>query len=239
MYNNIYMQKRKWAIGKDNIEDLFLFLREKAEDSGLAIGSKQTLAIAVLIILAIAGGITLYVMSQPKPVIVSKAGESAKEGSSEDRPATKAKDVKMLFVHVAGAVVHPGVYHLKEGSRVIDAITAAGGGLQGSDQDALNLAAKVFDGQRVYVPKKGEVPPQIDGLSSATDPPLESGGKVNINTATMEQLDSLPGVGPVTAQKIIDYRSKHGPLKRLEELKAIDGIGSKKYDQIKDKACVE
>ncbi|MBE0449148.1 MAG: helix-hairpin-helix domain-containing protein [Actinobacteria bacterium] len=214
-------------------------LKDKAEESGLMISRKHSLAIALLLVLAIAGSLILYVMSQPKPMTALKAGGNVEEGSSKNKPSAKSKDVQMLFVHVAGAVVHPGVYQLKEGSRVIDAVNAAGGGLQDSDLDALNLAAKITDGQRIYVPKKGEVPPQSDGPGGTVNPALGSGGKVNINLATMEQLDSLPGVGPVTAQKIIDYRSKHGPFKRLEELKAIDGIGNKKYDQIKDKACVD
>jgi competence protein ComEA len=143
-----------------------------------------------------------------------------------------------LVVHVAGAVANPGVYHLQEDSRVIDAVGAAGGVLDTADENALNLAAKIFDGQKIYVPKKGETisQPQASGTG---DTVLGDSVKINLNTATLEQLDSLPGIGPVTAKKIIDYRDRHGPFRQIDELKQIDGMGSKKFDRIKDSLCVD
>jgi len=240
------MQKHNRAINKNKIEEVTLFLREKAEDSGLIIDRKQTVAIAVLLVITIAGSLIFYMSSRPKPVEILKASENTVKEEAESKAPAKKEEVRQICVHVAGAVASPGVHRLKEGSRVVDAVAVAGGGLQDSDQNALNLAAKLSDGQRIYVPKKGEVPQQGivsqgDGLSAMGDPLMGSigGGKVNINLATADQLVSLSGVGPATAKKIIDHRSKHGPFKKIEDIKKVDGIGPKKYENLKDGISVD
>lgn len=240
------MQKRKLVDGKHDVEGIILRVREKLVDSGVTLDRRQALAVILLLIVTIAGSLILYRSSQPQPVVVSKAGDNQIDNAGasieEKKSASKQpreKEAQMLFVHVAGAVAHPGVYQVKEGSRVIDALGAAGGALKVSDANVLNLAAKVCDGQKIYVPRKGEsVPAQVEeaaGLSAS----LETGAKVNLNMATMEQLDALPGIGPSTAKKIIDYRNKSGPFKRVDGLKDVDGIGAKKYEQLKDLLCVD
>ncbi len=232
------MQKRKWLKGKPNLEEIVFLARDKLADSGLVIEGRQALAIALLLVLVIFGSVVLYLRAQPKPVTISKTESKPESKSKEKQSRDDNKDEKLYCVHVAGSVINPGVYRLKEGSRVIDAVNVAGGGSESADTGALNLAAKVFDGQKIYVPKKGEAPPPgevLQGIGTG----LETGGKINLNTATLEQLDSLPGVGQVTAAKIIEYRNKHGSFKRVDELKEIDGIGSKKFDQVKDRICVE
>lgn len=220
-----------------HIEDIIILARDKLLESGFIIERKQALAIVSLLVLVIIGSLIFYKTSQPKPVVVTKAGESRKEVSTKGALKPK-KQEQLLVVHIAGAVVKPGVYQLKEGNRVVDAVKAAGGGLQNSDENALNLAAKVFDGQKIYVPEKGKTPPpsemvQSGGTASGSDI------KININGANLDQLDSLPGVGQVTARKIIEYREKRGFFKRIDELKEIDGIGDKKFDQLKDKLSVD
>ncbi|HEY3374410.1 MAG TPA: helix-hairpin-helix domain-containing protein [Candidatus Aquicultor sp.] len=260
------MQKHKSVTAGSIKDELLQVLRARFAESGMAIEKRHSIAIGLLVLLIGASSIFIYKASQPMPVVVERAGDSAKKtaphkAASSEGSATIAgaqtPEVKRLYVHVAGAVVHPGVYQLNDGSRIIDAITAAGGSLPESDQNALNLAEKVFDGEKIYIVKKGEAPPaQPTGTgavpttgrsaaSTATGIPTAGGtsatptARLNLNSATAEQLDTLPGVGQVTAGKIIDYRNKVGAFKRLDELKDVDGIGPKKFDQLKDKLCVE
>jgi len=130
-----------------------------------------------------------------------------------------------VVVHVAGAVVSPGVYAVGAGARVIDAVQAAGGFAIDADPDAINLAAKVSDGQRIYVPKVGETVVAADGSVGS--------GPLNLNQATAEQLDTLPGVGPATAAAIIAYRDQHGPFASVDDLADVRGIGPAKLDALR------
>lgn len=150
--------------------------------------------------------------------------------------------VKRLAVHVAGAVNRPGVYFLEEGSRVNDAVTEAQP-LPDADVDSLNLARRLVDGERIYVPKVGEAPETaagaaLSGTAAGSGGALSgagiAGGKININTASAAELESLPGIGPTLAQRIVDYRSTHGPFKTPEDLMNVSGIGTGRYEQIKD-----
>jgi competence protein ComEA len=137
-----------------------------------------------------------------------------------------------LVVHVAGAVQRPGVYRLSGGSRVVDAVTMAGGAIAGADVDALNLAAPVADGERIYVPIEGETPPPALASGSGGDG-LPPAGPVDLNTATVEQLDDLPGVGPVTAQAIVAHRDRNGPFASVDALTDVRGIGPAKVDALR------
>jgi competence protein ComEA len=129
--------------------------------------------------------------------------------------------VRTLLVHVVGAVHSPGLYELDEGSRIDDAIAAAGGPKPKAALDLVNLASPVADGQQIVVPVRG-----AEGTGTATPAPgAPGGGRVHLNTATLEELDALPGIGPVTAQKILDYRTEHGAFSSVEELDAVPGIG--------------
>jgi len=147
--------------------------------------------------------------------------------------------VAWLMIDVRGAVNKPGVYTLTVGSRVQDAITFAGDVLSNADTRALNLARKLNDGEQIYVPLVGEAtiaPPTAVSKSSAARTPTAQApqGKININTATLEQLDALPGIGPAIAQRIIDYRTQNGNFKKIDDLKNVRGIGDALFDQIKD-----
>ncbi|BAF59035.1 hypothetical membrane protein [Pelotomaculum thermopropionicum SI] len=170
--------------------------------------------------------------------------------ADEGRPAlekageNKAKDV---VVHVAGAVAKPGVYQLPQGSRVIDAINKAGP-TEEADLDALQLAAPVSDGKTVYVPQKSQATqtgPPAAANKAGTAPAAATAKQntpssqlVNINTADQGQLDTLPGIGPALAQRIIQYRESNGPFKTIEELKNVSGIGDKNFENLKDKITV-
>jgi competence protein ComEA len=154
-----------------------------------------------------------------------------------------------VIVHVAGAVNKPGVLHLSPNDRVDDAIRAAGGAGKDADLEEINLAAKLVDGSQVYIPHKGVATDagaqQTVGYeggataassyssASAKSHAKASGGVVNLNTATKEELDTLPGVGPATADKIIRYRLDHGGFGSVEELLSVKGIGPKKLAEIR------
>jgi competence protein ComEA len=135
-----------------------------------------------------------------------------------------------VAVHVAGRVRRPGLVQLPAGSRVQDAIRAAGGSTSGADLDAVNLARKLADGEQVFVPGPGDPPP----------PPAPGAGPsapLDLNSATLEQLDALPGVGEVTAGRIIAYRSAH-PFTAVDELLEVPGIGQRRFEQLKDLVTV-
>jgi competence protein ComEA len=141
--------------------------------------------------------------------------------------------VKQLVVDVAGAVRRPGLYHLREGTRIADAVAEAGGATAKADLDLVNLAAPLADGEQVVVPQITA----MGGVSgaAAVSPPAAGASPespLDLNTATAEQLDALPGIGPATAQKIIDYRQAHGPFHSVDELDGVSGIGPAKIAQL-------
>jgi competence protein ComEA len=140
-----------------------------------------------------------------------------------------------LAVHVAGHVRHPGLVRLPAGSRVNDAIRAAGGVTSGADLDAVNLARKLTDGEQVLIPGPGDPPPPLP--PGATSAPGAPAGPLDLNTATVEQLDTLPGVGEVTAGRIVAYRSAH-PFTTVDELLEVPGIGQRRFEQLKDLVTV-
>jgi competence protein ComEA len=136
-----------------------------------------------------------------------------------------------IVVYVAGSVAVPGIYRLAASARVNDALLAAGGANADADLGVVNLAASVHDGERVYVPAVGEaIPPAIEGAPDTSTPPAEP---VNINSATADQLDVLPGVGPATAAAIVAHRLQHGPFQTVEQLGDVRGIGPAKLDALR------
>jgi competence protein ComEA len=145
-----------------------------------------------------------------------------------------------VAVHVIGAVPRPGLYEFAEGARVQDAIDAAGGILAEGNVDALNLAALLEDGQQLVIPyKDGSVPtegPAPPELPASTEAPTNDSNVelVNINTASLDELNALPGIGPTTAQKIIDYRDENGEFSTIEDIMNVSGIGPATFEDIKD-----
>ncbi|MBI4744646.1 MAG: helix-hairpin-helix domain-containing protein [Actinobacteria bacterium] len=209
-----------------NLEDFKSSLSEKFSQENS--NSWQFLSIGILAILIIAGSFILYNKSLPssKPIVIEETSKTEEK-----------KETKKLTVHIAGAVLNPGVYQLDEGKRVIDAINLAGGASPDANVDSLNLASRLSDGQKIMVPKKGE----ILTASSQTDSSLDSTNqtKIGLNSATVEQLDSLSGIGPVIAKRIVDYRETHGRFTKIDQLMEVEGIGSKKFNQIKDKVILD
>jgi competence protein ComEA len=147
-------------------------------------------------------------------------------------PAATAAPVR---VYVSGAVAAPGVYTLPPASIAQDALDAAGGALAGADLAHLNLAQLVRDGDALYVPRVGEAEPTATRAAPGTLPP---GTQIDLNTATAEQFDQLPKIGPSTAQRIVDYRTEHGGFQSVDELNAVSGIGDSTLAAIRDYVCV-
>jgi competence protein ComEA len=149
--------------------------------------------------------------------------------------AEAAASRRALVVHVVGAVRRPGLYRLREGARVADAVARAGGAKGRADLAALNLAAPLVDGTQVLVPSRAlgaAPPPAAAGAPSSGG--IEAGRKPSLSSATVEELDQLPGVGPVTAQKIVDYRTAHGPFRSVDDLDAVPGIGPARIEQLRE-----
>jgi competence protein ComEA len=147
---------------------------------------------------------------------------------------SSAVAAEAVVVHVAGAVVDPGVHELPAGSRVVDAIEAAGGLAADADGSRINLAALVADGERVYVPKVGEAaPPSVAGDGGASGAGGEAEGPVDLNQADEAALDALPGVGPATAAAIIQHREQIGRFTSVDQLLDVRGIGEAKLEQLR------
>ena len=184
--------------------------------------------VAALIVLGLVGAAVAgfaFLRAQPSPKQALPLHPSTSGGPGV--LSHTASPAATLLVDVAGKVRHPGVVRLKNGARVLDAVRAAGGALAGTSLDSLNLAAKVTDGQQVAVGGAAVAPAAADGTGAAAGP-------VDLNTATAEQLQTLSGVGPVLAQRIIDYRTAHGPFTSVDGLQQVGGIGPAKFAEIKD-----
>lgn len=142
------------------------------------------------------------------------------------------KDVNMITIHISGEVNNPGIVNIESDKRLSDAVDKLGGVTENADLNNINLAMKIEDAKHYIIPKIGE---EIKNNESINNENNNIGSnKVNINNATIEDLDKLPGIGEATANKIINYREENGDFKSIEELKNVNGIGSKKYEQIKD-----
>jgi competence protein ComEA len=186
-------------------------------------------AASALVLLAV-GGRLLAPDSPPA------GGDDARKAPAHSLKAEPERARKVV-VHVVGAVRRPGLYRLREGSRVDDAVRRAGGIERTAALDLVNLAAPVADGQQIMVPSAREAgragvkgsPSGTSAASPETIPPPP----VHLNSATLEELDALPGVGPVTAQKILDYRTANGAFSSVDELDAVSGIGPARLEQLK------
>jgi competence protein ComEA len=182
---------------------------------------------------AIAGALLLIVALFVAGRYLAGAGGAEERSAGADAASgeLRAEPAPRLIVHVVGAVRRPGLYRLGHGARIADALNRAGGATRRADLSLVNLAAPVSDGTQVVVPRR--VPPAAAGNGGTSAAPAPS-GPVHLNTATVEQLDELPGVGPVTAQKIVDWRDQHGAFSSVDDLDAIPGIGPARLEQLRE-----
>jgi competence protein ComEA len=176
---------------------------------------KQGALVLLVLFLAAAGFFLLRPPGERKVEVIGTV-----PAEEEGRPTE-------IVVYVAGAVKSPGIQRLPAGSRMADALERAGDPLPEADLEGLNLAQKLEDGQRVYVPRRGQMPA---GTASS--------GKVNVNTAPASELEKLPGIGPTLAARIVEYRERNGPFRRVEDLKKVKGIGESKLRELRDRVEV-
>lgn len=193
----------------------------------------------LLIIIVIVLGIILY-----KNFNFEEKFTISPPVNSLENNSTVKIEVPPVIIHITGAVKSPGVYQLKSTERVIDAVKIAGGATEVANLDAVNLAALLRDGQKIIIPYKilknsdeennENIYKNVENIYSSS-----TSGKININTANASMLQTLPGIGPVLSERIIEYRNQNGLFGIIDDIKDVSGIGEKKFEGIKDLICVQ
>lgn len=201
---------------------------------------RKSLLILLLILIAVAGGTYYGCYTQEKEAVqLDVAANPAVQQGGTEKGAE-------ITVYVTGAINKPGVVTVKEGARTADAVNACGGLLPTADAEMVNMAQVLKDGQQVRVPEKAVPETTAAAKSGSVNPAAKSGtsskaapsGPVNINTASAEELDTLPGIGPAMAQRIIEFRETEGAFTSIEDIKKVKGIGEAKFEKMKDKICI-
>lgn len=203
---------------------------ESIRDRLATLSRVELIALVAVVGVTVAGAGFWYVRSLPAPVQV-------RSGPSEalvPAPTASASPTTVILVDVAGWVRRPGVYEFAEGARVIDAIDAAGGARPGAVLSSLNLAAPLVDGTQVLVPKESQSAPTTETGTGTSGAP----GLVNVNSATNAELETLPGIGEVIAQAIVDHRTENGPFTSVEQLVDVSGIGDATLENIRELVTV-
>jgi competence protein ComEA len=211
-----------------------------------AVRSWALLGLGAAVLAVVAGWGAWHLVARPAPIeermpMASRDTTSSTDGT--DAPDAAAPTPEVLVVHVAGAVLRPGLVELPAGARVADAVGAAGGVSAQVDHGRLNLAAPVVDGARVYVPAVGEQVPAELAVEAPVPPGSPSAGsdggsRVNVNSAGAAELESLPGIGPATAGAIIEHRERNGPFGSVDGLLEVRGIGEAKLEALLDHVAV-
>ncbi len=203
---------------------------------------QRTIIISICIILI--GIIIYYVVTKEKTSDLDVNELMQYEEESNTQQNETQEETGQVTIYITGAVNKPGVYTLKEGSRIADAVEQAQGLKEEANSEEINLAYILEDGMQITIPSKTE---SQDNKESKENKESETkqqtytqatSQKININTATQEELETLTGIGPSTATKIIQHRKENGKFKTIEDIKNVKGIGESKYDKIKDKICV-
>ncbi len=218
--------------------------------------NKKKILIVIVLIIILIIGLIIYILNNKTNDefdmndFITQDEENVNKIQVENVESVEKEGKKLpeIAIHITGEVKKTGIIYLSEGSRLIDAIKEAGGETKEADLSQVNLAYQLQDGEKIYIPSKKE---KIDeyiiigngnnGVKEEKNSSKNSKGdneKVNLNTATQSELDSLPGIGPSTAQKIIDYREENGKFNKIEDLQNVKGIGESKYSEIKDKVTV-
>lgn len=206
---------------------------------------KKNISIIIMLVAILIIGIVLYKKEEGTHDVQNIFDEI--ENNINVVESVVTEETKQIAVHITGEVKKSGVIYLKEGSRIIDAIEKAGGTTKNADLGKVNLAYVLQDGQKVYIPNKKNNASVYISENSGQDV-IDNGNtntktenkrkKININTANKEELQSISGIGPALAEKIVSYRNTNGKFKKVEDLKNVNGIGESKYRNIKDSICI-
>ena len=211
---------------------------------------KKIISIALVIALIIGFIIYMVINNQNdneinfEELVANQNNEENEQAGKDSENNTQEETKKEIVVHITGEVKKEGVVYLEEGSRVVDAIKNAGGETKEADWSQVHWAYVLQDGQKIYIPNKNEKISAYtsenmgDNIEQNNTTTKKEGAKVNINTAGVEELDQLPGIGPAIAQRIIDYRNEHGEFKKVEDIQEVKGIGDAKFSEIKDSITV-
>ncbi len=213
------------------------------------LSAKQKTAIIIAGVI-IVGIFIFYMTTKSNNYIMPEVNEIAEDENKGDGEEPEEEQIvsKEIVVHITGAVQKEGIVRIKEGSRIVDAIEAAGGMTDEINLEMINLAYTLKDGQKIYVPKLSDKEEEkyINGekasniiIDNGTEENSSTNAKININTANIAQLETISGIGESTANKIIQYREKNGKFKTIEEIKNVSGIGELKYEGIKNDICVD
>lgn len=193
--------------------------------------NKKIIRTAAVIMLIIAAVLVFEMKGNNDTITVKEAGEKAAAATE----TTEEKETQNMYVDMGGEVMSPGVYKMKSGSRVFEAIEKAGGLTAKADTTAINQAEQVKDGQKITIPARTSRSSTAESGGTVSSPGTSM---ININTADSADLQEIPGVGPVTAEKIIEYRNQNGDFRQKSDIKNVSGIGDKTYAKMKDKITV-
>lgn len=205
---------------------------------------KEKILVSIIAILCFALIGTIYMNSQKATEISIQETKTEESENIEEKDNNTETEQTTIGVHIAGQVKTPGFVWIKEGTRLGEALFYVGGALADANLEAVNLSKKLMDEEKVYIPKIGETIQWIASTSDASksDSSISisfGDGKVNINTAEVSELDTLPGIGETYANRIIEYRNNNGAFKNIEDIKNVSGIGEKRYEAIKDLITVK
>jgi competence protein ComEA len=208
----------------------------------VVIGAVIVAGVAFWYLRSLPSAVRVESVGAPRPAVSSLVAAPGDPGAAVPAPAgaVPSPTSASIVVYVSGWVHNPGVYEFQAGDRVVDAIRAAGGAKDGADLDSVNLAQLLTDGEQVMIAKKGAASglggstvSGGSGTSGSSGSGGASGGIVNLNTASLEELESLPGIGPSLGQRILDYRTQHGPFRSVDDLLNVSGIGDKRLADLK------
>jgi competence protein ComEA len=195
---------------------------------------RELAGLLIVAVLVVGGAALWYVRSLPSAVSIEASTGRQGPGAA----VTASPSPVPIIVDVTGWVRRPGVYEFRQGDRVIDAVRMAGGGKPGADLTSINLAALLTDGQQILVPRKAKAGVGAGVAGGSGVPGSGTEVLINLNTATLDQLESLPGIGPSLGQRILDYRQEHGPFRSVEDLLNVSGIGEKRLADLRSKVTV-
>lgn len=201
--------------------------------------NKSKLIVFIIIIVVSIGGLVIKGYFNNQVYVLNEENQVEDNNQDEIKEDTEKQIVeKEITIYISGEVKNPGVVTLKNDKRLSDAVKLVGGVTNDADLNNINLALKLEDEMHYIIPKKGEIISNSSNNVSLGNNSSNENGKININTATIEQLDQIPGIGEATANKILNYREEVGSFKSIEEIKNVSGIGDKKYENMKEFICI-